>query len=84
MQKKELIHALNYYEECSPGLGADFSHEVYSTIKQIIAHPKAWTILEDEVRRNLLNRIPYGILYSIEENSIFILAIMHLHRDPDY
>ncbi len=82
--EEELIHAIIYYEECSPGLGADFSIEVYSAIKQIIAHPEAWAVLEDEVRRSLLNRFPYGILYSIEENSIFILAVMHLHRDPDY
>ncbi len=54
--EKELIHAINYYDECSPGLGADFSVEVYSAIKQIIAHPKAWAVLEDEVRRNWIIR----------------------------
>jgi len=25
-----------------------------------------------------------GVLYSVERNGIFILAVMHLHRDPDY
>jgi len=27
---------------------------------------------------------PYGILYIEEPEEIFILAIMHLHRYPDY
>jgi len=40
--------------------------------------------LEDDVRRCLTHRFPYGVLYSIEPSTIYILAVMHLHRDPDY
>jgi len=43
-----------------------------------------WPGLEDDIRRCLTNRFPYGVLYSIEANEIFILAVMHMHRDPDY
>jgi len=39
---------------------------------------------DGDIRRCLTNRFPYGILYSIESDRIFILAVMHLHRDPDY
>ena len=80
----EFNMAIDYYEGCAAGLGTDFTIEVYSTIEQIIAHPKAWIVLEDEVRRNLTRRFPYGILYAIDSEQIFILAVMNLHRDPDY
>ena len=80
----EFFEAINYYEECEVGLGYDFSIEVYSAIQNILDYPKAWPILEDDIRRCLTNRFPYGILYSIEENEVFILAVMHLHRSPDY
>jgi toxin ParE1/3/4 len=40
--------------------------------------------MEQGVRRCLLNRFPYGIIYSPESDVIFILAIMNLHRHPDY
>jgi len=76
--------AIDYYKDCAEGLGLDFSVEVYITIERIIAYPKAWIVLEDEVRRCLTRRFPYGILYTIKNNSIFILAVMNLHRDPDY
>ena len=80
----EFYKAIDYYEGCEQGLGYDFSIEVYSTIQNILDYPTAWPVLEDDVRRYLTNRFPYGILYSIESDSIFILAVMYLHRDPSY
>lgn len=40
--------------------------------------------MEDDVHRCLISRFPYGVLYSIEDDGVFILAVMHLHRNPDY
>ena len=82
--KSEFFETINYYEECEEGLGYDFSIEVYSAIQNIMYYPLAWPILEGDVRRYLTNRFPYGVLYSIEPDRIFILAVMNLHRDPDY
>jgi hypothetical protein len=80
----EFYEAIRYYDVCEEKLGYDFSIEVYSTIQNIVDYPGAWPILEDDIRRCLTNRFPYGVLYSIEPDEIFVLAVMHLHRDPDY
>jgi len=80
----EFKYAIDYYESYAEGLGYDFAVEVYSTIEQIVACPKAWAILEEEVRRCQTRRFPYGVLYTEEPEGIFILAVMHLHRNPDY
>lgn len=80
----EFLAAIEYYEGSEPGLGYDFSIEVHSTIGNILSFPKAWPILEDDIRRCLIRRFPYGIVYSQDGDVIFILAVMHLHRDPDY
>ena len=80
----EFFESIEYYEQCEIGLGQDFSIEVYSAVQIILNHPIAWPIIEDDVRRCLINRFPFGILYSIEENEIFILAVMNQHRNPDY
>lgn len=80
----EFLAAIDYYEGCEPGLGYDFSIEVHSTIGNILSFPKAWPVLEDDIRRCLTRRFPYGIVYSQDGDVIFILAVMHLHRDPDY
>jgi plasmid stabilization system protein ParE len=80
----EFLDAIDYYEDCARGLGYDFTIEVHSTIENILSFPKAWTILEDVIRRCQIRRFPYGIVYSQDGEVIFILAVMHLHRDPDY
>ncbi len=80
----ELIQAIDYYEECEQNLGYDFALEVYNSIQRIIAYPKAWPALTHGIRRSLVRRFPYGILYTIENDEIIILAVMNLHREPDY
>jgi toxin ParE1/3/4 len=82
--KDEFNEAIEYYEDCESGLGYDFSIEVHAAIQNIVNYPTAWPIVEEDVRRCLVNRFPYGIIYSIERGEIFILAVMHLRRHPDY
>jgi len=80
----EFLAAIDYYEDCKPGLGYDFSVEVYSTLANILSFPEAWPLLVDNIRRCLINRFPYGIIYAVDEDVLFILAVMHLHRNPEY
>lgn len=80
----EFHEAINYYEDRERGLGYDFSIEVLATIQNIVTCPTAWPVIEEGVRRCLVNRFPFGVIYSIEQNDIFILAVMHLRRHPDY
>ncbi len=75
--EKEFINAIEYYEECQEGLGERFSEEIYATIKRICEHPYAWTDIDAKTRRCLTNKFPY-------DNHIRIMAVMHLHRKPDY
>ena len=80
----EFNKAIEYYEGIDPGLGYDFSIEVYAASQRAVAFPKAWPVIEVEIRRSLVRRFPYGVLYSEEYEEIYIIAVMHLHRQPDY
>ncbi len=80
----EFVDSVTYYEACEFGLGLDLSREIYASIQNAVDYPFMWPEIEDEVRRCLVHRFPYGVIYSVEPFGIFILAIMHLHRDPDY
>jgi hypothetical protein len=46
----EFFNAIEYYEDCKPGPGYDFSIEVYSAIERILSFPSAWPALDDEMR----------------------------------
>lgn len=82
--KKELDDAVQYYELEHPGLGGKFKQEVKKAALRISEYPEAWSIERGEVRKCLLHTFPYKILYSIEKDHAFILAVAHLHRRPDY
>jgi len=76
--------AIDYYEGIDSGLGYDFAMEVLSAIERAVDFPRLWSVLEGDVRRSLVRRFPYGVLYSEEAEGIFIVAVMNLHREPNY
>ncbi len=82
--ERELREAIEYYEEVEPGLGYDFSVEVYSAVQRAVTYPQAWPVLDGDIRRVLVRRFPYGALYAEEEGSLLIIVVMNLHREPGY
>ena len=82
--EEELNEAIAYYNECQSGLGWEFAKEVYLAIQNIISFPNAWTTLSASTRRCLTNRFPYGVIYQMADAEIFIIAVMHLNREPIY
>jgi len=47
------------------------------------SQPKAWSPLDDKFRRCRTARFPFGLIYTIEEDHILVVSVMHLHRHPD-
>ena len=80
----ELFGAADWYEDQEPGLGRSFALEVTASMLRLLDVPEAWPVLEGEIRRCLVHRFPFGILYAADQNDVFILAVMHLHREPGY
>lgn len=80
----EFIDAGRYYNRQVPGLGDDFLDEIETGIRKILASPQTWRVVEDDVRRFLVRRFPYGIYYTFEGDAVVIWAVKNLQRDPDY
>ena len=84
LAERELNEAAQYYDLENPGLGSSFLAEVDRCLESIEAHPEAGAILRGSVRRRLLRRFPYALLYKIKPDTIRILAVMNLKRRPTY
>ena len=80
----EYREAAAFYESRRPGLGAAFSVEVEATIRTILETPEKWRCLEQDVRTCRARTFPYAILYTWQADSLLIIAVMHLRREPGY
>jgi hypothetical protein len=53
-------------------------------LNRIELNPEMYPVVEDDVRRCLTKTFPFGVLFRINPKFISVMAVMHLHRDPDY
>ena len=80
----EINEAADFYDIESPGLGTVFIDEIQRAIGNISRHPEAYLLIRGRVRRTLLGKFPYSLLYSVRTNEIRILAVAHQKRRPFY
>lgn len=81
---QEYATAATHYASISRELGSRFYDEIERLIADISAAPHRFRRLESGVRRRLADDFPYALLYIEEADTIWIIAVMPLKRDPDY
>jgi toxin ParE1/3/4 len=81
--ESEMIDAAVWYETQQENLGKRFLTSVQDAINRIQLHPELYPVVEADVRRCLTKTFPFGVLFRIKPGIIAIMAVMHLHRDPD-
>lgn len=84
LAEQELVEAANFYEARAAGLGNDLLREVERMLAQIVAHPEAGSVLTGTIRRRLIRRFPFALLYQATGAGISVIALMHLRRRPGY
>ena len=84
LAEKELDEAKEYYDIQYSGLGDQFLSEIGSALERIKQHPNAWHPLGKRTRRCQLKRFPYAVIYQVRGQGILVVAIMNLHRQPNY
>jgi plasmid stabilization system protein ParE len=79
----DLADAYQWYESQRKGLGEDFFLCAEEAFAKIARSPKIYAQVYQDIRRISLKRFPFGVFYVENENGVFVLAIVHAHRDPD-
>jgi hypothetical protein len=80
----ELNDAADFYDIACPNLGSVFLDEVQRTIGKISEFPDAAPIVRGQIRKKLIAKFPYAVIYSIHSDGIRILAVAHQKRRPFY
>ena len=79
----EYADAVRYYTEQRTEVAQAFIDAIEDAVYRVRESPTRYNAIDD-VRRCMTRRFPYGILYTIEQDYILILAVMHCSREPGY
>jgi plasmid stabilization system protein ParE len=80
----EVNDAVRWYNDQGLNLGREFLDELDRSVRRTAAFPMSCPEIEKGLRRCLLPRFPYGLIYGIDEDIVVIVAVAHLHREPRY
>lgn len=87
--RDELRAARDWYDAEQPGLGEDLIDEVETTVERIVRWPELAprllvpdTVLQ--VRRAPLQRFPFGLIYVVIDDTLWVIAVAHGRRRPYY
>ena len=80
----EYAEAVQYYMEQGIEIAQAFINAIEDAVYRIRESPTRYVSVDSEVRRCMARRFPYAILYTIEQDYILILAVMHCSRKPGY
>ncbi|SMM98649.1 hypothetical protein SPONN_2688 [uncultured Candidatus Thioglobus sp.] len=80
----EIKTAYHWYQRQVTGLGDDFLLELRTAHQAITIAPEACPKFSQNCRRFLLSKFPFSVIYENNENTVFIIAIMHNSRKPKY
>ena len=80
----EMNEAAEFLDRESPGLGMAFLAAVEKAVEQIRSSPESAQLILGRVRRRLVVKFPYAVVYSVRGTQIRILAVAHQKRRPFY
>jgi toxin ParE1/3/4 len=80
----EMLEAAQFYNRKVRGLGAEFLDAIDAAKVAVLQEPFRWRVIEQDVRRYLMPRFPFAILYRVLPDRLRILAVKHHSRHPDY
>ena len=80
--KAEFDAAADWYEQRRPGLGADFIARVREVLTRIAANPGLHRKVYQDVRKTLVRKFPYVVIYREESAEVLVISVFHTSRNP--
>jgi len=80
--EEDALEAAIWYNNIKRGLGNEFLLALEAKINSIHRNPDHFQIVHKKIKRALTERFPYGIYYIAENDTVYVLAILHTRRNP--
>lgn len=82
LAEKDIAETYTWYNEEQEGLGDTFLDQLERSLEFIEKNPGQYQIRYKEARMVKINRFPICLHYTIEEDTVFIHAVLSTSRDP--
>ena len=80
--KAETEAAYRWYEREREGLGEEFLQAVDRVVGIIADYPEGFPVVHRDIRRAVLKRFPYSVLYRLKAGHVIVVGCFHSKRDP--
>ncbi|MDI6797928.1 MAG: type II toxin-antitoxin system RelE/ParE family toxin [Desulfatibacillaceae bacterium] len=84
LARMEYQDAFDYYEVQEEGLGERFRRAVWAAIEILEQYPQIGEEVRPGIRKILLRRFPYKLIYAATDKGLLVIAVAHGRRKPDY
>lgn len=84
LAQREVDDAVLWYDNQFESGGRGFLDELDRAVRLVKSYPRALTEIEPGIRRCLLARFPYALIYGMDQETIVVIAVAHLHQQPQY
>lgn len=74
--------AQDWYESGISGLVRRFRNEIDILAERMSQNPRQFPVVFRNVRRALMRRFPYSLLFVAEAEILLVIACFHASRDP--
>jgi len=82
LAESDIDHAARWYDDRQPGLGLRFLDALDKVFARIRVVPMQFPTVSTHVRRALLHTFPYAVYFRVTDETLIVLAVLHLRRDP--
>lgn len=79
----ELTEAREWYSHQRKDLDLEFMQCVEVALLRIQSNPRLFPVVYGTLRRAVVRRFPFAILYEVTPDEIEIIAVFHSRRNPD-
>jgi plasmid stabilization system protein ParE len=82
LAEDDLADSRRWYNRQQPGLGDEFLEEAEAAFARIQRSPEVPVPAFQDLRKVLMNRFPYHVIYRVDDDQITVVAVYNARRDP--
>ena len=79
----ELTEARHWYSQYRQDLDLEFMQCIDDVLARVVRNPHLFPVVYGNLRRAVVRRFPFAVLYEVTADEIQVIAVFHSRRNPE-